>query len=51
MCRSISIILKFENKGRGVGGGGWVGDIGEGERGLHKIEGHRNHLPTMLQLL
>ena len=53
MCRSISIILKFENKGRGCGGGGggWVGDIGEGERGLHKIEGHRNHLPTMLQLL
>ena len=41
MCRSISIILKFENKGG-------VGNIGEGRRGLHKIEGLRNPLPTVL---
>ena len=46
MCRSISIILKFENKGVGGGVGG-AGNI-EGGRGLHKIEGLRNRLPTML---
>ena len=47
MCRSISIILKFENKWGGGEVGGGAGNI-EGGRGLHKIEGLRNRLPTML---
>ena len=40
MCRSISIILKFENKG---GGGGGAGNIGGRGRGLHKIEQLKTH--------
>ena len=44
MCRSISIILKFENKA-----GEGADNKGEEGRGLHKIEGLRNPV-TLCQL-